>query len=107
MNRSQPVYINSKISNSLNVDPNGSTLDLLLFCIYINDISDVFYNCDVHMNADDVQFYRINDDLRKINNWANANGFSIYPSKSNCLLLSRTKRAFDVPDIIRRYKIDF
>ena len=42
----------------------------------------------------------INDDLWKIVNWANANGLCINPSKSKCLLLSRTKIAFDVPDII-------
>ena len=37
-----------------------------------------------------------------------ANELCISPSKSKCLLLSRTKRAFDVPDIIiRRNKIDF
>ena len=55
------------------------------------------------MHADGVQLYRntcikntrlcidsINDDLLKINNWANANGLCINPSK------------FDVPDIIIR-----
>ena len=65
------------------------------------------------MYADDVQPYRstyienirlcidsINDDLRKINNWANANGLCINPSKSKCSLLSKTKRAFHEPDII-------
>ena len=50
----------------------------------------------------------INDDLRKIDNWANANGLCINPSKSKCLLFSRTKREFDVPDIIiKGNKIDF
>ena len=44
----------------------------------------------------------------KICNWNNANGPCINPSKSKCLLLSRTKRTFDVPDnIIRGNKIDF
>ena len=73
------------------------------------------------MYANDVQLYRstcienirlcidsINDDLRKIDNWAYANGLCINPSKSKCLLVSRTKRAIDVPDIIiRGNKIDF
>ena len=50
----------------------------------------------------------INGNLRKIDNWANANGLCINPSKSKCLLLSRTKRAFDVSNIIiRGNKIDF
>ena len=73
------------------------------------------------MYADDVQLYMStcignirlcidsnNGDLRKIDNWANANGLCINLSKSKCLLLSKTKRAFDVPDIvIRGSKIDF
>ena len=73
------------------------------------------------MYADNIQFYRniciedirlfidsINDDLQKIYNWANANGLCINPSKSKCLLFSRTKRPFDVADIIiRGNKIDF
>ena len=54
------------------------------------------------------KFDLINDDLRKINNLDNANGLCINPSKSKCLYLSRTKRAFNVPDIIiRGNKIDF
>ena len=69
--------------------------------MYINDLRDALDNCSVHMYADDVQLYRstrieniricidlINDDLRKIDNWANANGLCINPSKSKCLLLS-------------------
>ena len=41
-------------------------------------------------------------------NWGNSNGLCINPSKSKCLLLSSTKRASDVPDIIiRGNKIDF
>ena len=65
------------------------------------------------MYADDVQLYRstcieniklcidsINDDLRKIGNWTNANELCINHSKSKCLFLPRTKRTFDVPDII-------
>ena len=43
-----------------------------------------------------------------IYNWAKASGLCINPSKSKCLLLSRTKRAFVVPDIIiRGNKINF
>ena len=70
------------------------------------------------MYADDVQFYRstcienirlcidsINDDLRKIDNWGNANGHCINSSKSKCLLLSRTKRTFDVTILLGGTKL--
>ena len=62
----------------------------LLFCIYINDLSDVLDNCSLHMYVNDVQLYRstcigsirpcidsINDDLLKIDNWDNANELCI------------------------------
>ena len=40
--------------------------------------------------------------------WFNANGFCLNPSKSKCLLLSRTEKAYHAPDIfIRGNKIDF
>ena len=49
----------------------------------------------------------INCDLRKVDNWAKANGLRISPFKSKCLLISRTKRAFVVPNItIKGNKID-
>ena len=67
----------------------------LLFCIYTNDLPNALDNCSVHIYADDVQLYSstcienirlyidsINDDLRKINNWANANGLCINPFKA-------------------------
>ena len=102
MNRSQRVYLNGNISNSLNVGiPQGSILGSSFFSIYINDLPDVLNNCSVHMYADDIQLYRstcienirlcidsMNDDLRKNDNWANAiYGLCINPSKSKCLLI--------------------
>ena len=121
MNRSQSVYLNGYISNSLNVGrgiPQGSILGPLLFCKYINDLPVVLDNCSLHMYADDVQLYRsicienirlcidsVNDDLRKIDNWANGNGLCINSFQFKYLLLSRIKKEFDVSDIIRGIKL--
>lgn len=54
------------------------------------------------MYADDVQLYisstrkslrnslcRLNDDLERIRTWATANGLSLNPSKSKCLIISK------------------
>ena len=50
----------------------------------------------------------INCDLQRVDNWAKANELSINPSNSKCLLLSRTKTTFVVPDIIiSGNKLDF
>ena len=40
------------------LDPRGSILGSLLFCIYINDLPDVLDNCSVDMCAVDVQLYK-------------------------------------------------
>ena len=118
MHWSQRVYLNGKISNSLNVKrgiPQGSILKPHLFCICINGPPNVLNNCSVHMYADDVQLYRskrmeniINCDLQKVDYRAKANGLYINPSKSKYLLLSRTMRAFVEPNIIiKGNKMDF
>ena len=63
------------------------------------------------MYADDVQLYRstcIGNIRLRIDSINDDDQLCINPSKSKGLLLSRTKRAFDAPDIIiRRNKIDF
>ena len=63
-----------------------------MFRIYINDKPDV-------LNNDDVQLYRstyienirliidwINNDFRKVDNWAKVNGLGINPSKSKSFI---------------------
>ena len=98
VNRFQKFHFNGNIPDSFNISkgvPQGSILESLLFCMYINDLPDVLVYREFHMYADDVQHYTstpkenidsclnyIKRDLVRIDNWASANSLSINPSKS-------------------------
>ena len=52
--------------------------------------------------------YSINSDLDRLVSWASANGLYIYPSKSKCIMISRTNISFVIPGLsIKSNKIDF
>lgn len=101
--RSQSVYAGNSVSKPLCLNrgvPQGSILGPLLFTIYINDLPSRISYCKSHMYADDIQLYtsnpidkldeavcRINSDLESIYLWACANGLSLNPQKSKCLLI--------------------
>lgn len=101
--RSQSVSINDKLSTplyTLRGVPQGSILGPLLYSIYSNDIPNQIQFCKIHMYADDVQLYlsspidrisecvdRLNNDLESVNNWARANGLTLNPRKSKCMII--------------------
>lgn len=103
--RSQYVHVDNTSSNPLDLTrgvPQGSILGPLLFSIYINDLPQYISYCNVQMYADDVQLYisspfesvsenvdRLNNDLQNIYCWATANGLSINPRKSKCMLIHK------------------
>lgn len=115
-NRYQYVQIVNSKSSLLPVRrgvPQGSIMGPLLFNMYANDLPDCVNSCKVRLYADDVQVYiscdpehvnecveTLNGDLGRIHDWASANGLSINPSKSKCLIISkRTLIPTQVPQI--------
>lgn len=121
--RSQSVYTKNSVSKPLFLNrgvPQGSILGPLLFTMYINDLPLHLSYCKSHMYADDVQLHRsstidqledticrVNADLQSIYVWASANGLSLNPEKSKCLLVQRksTKCPTDVEIMINGQKI--
>lgn len=108
-NRYQYVEINGKKSQSMLVTrgvPQGSILGPLMFTLYSNDLPLAINHCNIRMYADDVQIYMeckpnfisqytqlINQDLNNVYLWASANGLTINPKKSKCLVIQkRTSR---------------
>ncbi|XP_075162711.1 uncharacterized protein LOC142235341 [Haematobia irritans] len=87
--------------------PQGSILGPLLFSLYSNDLPTQVRHCRMRMYADDVQLYigcepssigsceaLLNEDLGRISMWAQANGLTINPMKSKCLVIKgRTVRS--------------
>ena len=90
--RKQRVVLNgqhSKWSNTSACVPQGSILGLLLFLIYINDLSDNL-SSNPKLFADDTSLFSVlhdinqsginlNDDLEKISNWAFQRKMSFNP----------------------------
>ena len=112
LNRCQKVYLNANISDTSNISrgvPQGSILGPLLSCMYINDVPDVLVDYHIHIHADEVQLYTrtrkenidsclhlINSDLDRFGNWASANELCFIPSKSKCIMFSRTNISSDI-----------
>lgn len=115
--RVQCVATTNSTSKFLSVKrgvPQGSILGPLLFSIYANDLPDQLKYCKVRMYADDVQLHissgngsiddcilKLNEDLNSVSLWAAANGLSINPRKSKCIVIRKRlqKKILINPDI--------
>lgn len=90
-NRKQKIVIENSISNEKDITiglPLGSGLAPLLFVLYINDINESLKYSRIKMFADDTLIFvsgknietpvnKINDDLKSLHEWLNANGLKL------------------------------
>lgn len=113
--RKQKVVINNVSSSVIGINagvPQGSVLGPLMFLIYINDITSVV-SSPIRLFADDTTIFltvdksgenitanRLNDDLRKIEDWANQWLVTFSPPKSKTMTFTRKVNEVDHPDLI-------
>ena len=99
---------NSKLEHIHCGVSHGSTLGLLLFLIYINDLNCAIRYCLVHDFADDTNLLNYNNsvkrknkqakqDLKNLTNWLNANQIWLNNSKTEVALFKLSRKVTDVP----------
>ena len=113
--RKQCVCLNRVYSNTVTIEagvPQGSILGPLLFLIYINDIvSDITSN--VNLFADDTSLFMVvenpiitadilNDELQKINSWANKWFVTFNQAKTESMLISKYINKPDSPPLFMK-----
>lgn len=119
--RMQQTKFNECMSKQIEVPielPQGTALSVILFIIYINKITKLALNGNIILFADDTMLVvkskdvsdairKLNDDLKKIENWLNENKLSLNKSKTNYMMLSRGNINDNLDDVmIEQTKID-
>ena len=111
--RQQRVIINGDHSEWGNLNagvPQGSVLGPLLFLIFINDIVHVVNNCKIRLFADDTCLFievddpdtvaaAMNEDLEKLNQWANKWKVDFSPPKTEEIIISKKREPRNHPQL--------
>ena len=111
--RRQKVKVNGMKSNWSGVMrgvPQGSILGPLLFLIYSNDLPSVLTHCQARQYADDTTLsvvdsssdalqMKLNEDLRKIQEWVLANKLCLNVTKTQLMVLSRKRRESELINV--------
>lgn len=101
--RKQCTKFKNKFSNELNVEiglPQGTALSVILFLIYIDDITEIKLNGQIVLFADDTVLFvkdssieksieKVNNDLEKIQEYMNINKLKINKKKTKWMIFSR------------------
>ena len=107
--RQQFVSINGYSSECVSMPtgvPQGSVLGPLLFLLYINGLNLAIKHCKVHHFADDTNLLCtdnsikklnkfLNNDLKNLTNWLNANKITFNFDKTEMILFKPTKKLLD------------
>lgn len=101
-NRSLSVRIGAVTSRPIHACsgvPQGSHLGPLLFAIFVNDLCEVFNDCEFLLYADDLKIFRhissaddtisLQRNLQAVDVWCKRNGMTLNVSKCECISFTR------------------